>query len=230
MKAIILAAGVGKRLGDFTKSAPKCLLPIGKETVLGREIRILQETGFSKKDIIVMGGYKSELLNDYDINLLINEQYESTDNSYTLGMALEGISDDVIIMDGDLVFDKQMLVQLIECSHKNAILTHKSSDLDESTGISVRDDGSISAIGKNIINSGYVYLSIFKVSKEAITDFRKELNAEHVKKTWYTAPLTAILNKHIFYNCITNYKWHEIDCPKDYYDTKKIFETGEEIL
>lgn len=223
MKAIILAAGIGSRFSKFTETSPKCLLPIGNETLLGREIRILNELGFSDSDIIIMGGYKSKQLVGYAGQLIVNEKYQITDNSYTLGMALKDLSEDVIIMDGDLVFEKKVITQIIEFPHRNVVLTKIQTDTDESTGIELREDGSISAIGKNIKNSGFVYISIFKVSKEAIIDFKNELLAERSVKTWYTAPLTAILNKHKFYNCVTDYQWHEIDCPEDYTETAKMF-------
>lgn len=229
MKAIILAAGVGSRFGKFTKENPKCLLTVGNETILGREIRILNEQGFKKEDIILMAGYKYEKLAGYDAKMIVNDKYDVTDNSYTLGLALRDVDDDVIIMDADLVFDGKIIKSIIDNPEPNVILTKMSEDLSESTGIALRDDGSIYKIGKHIKDSGYVYISIFKVGKSAVKDFRTALLSERSEKTWYTAPLTEILDKHRFVNSITDLKWHEVDYEEDYNETKVLFgfEEGE---
>lgn len=88
MKAIILAAGKGSRLGKYTEGKPKCLLALGEESVLSREIRILQECGFKEEDIYVVGGYKYKLLEPIAPNLIYNSEYNTKDNSYSLGIAM----------------------------------------------------------------------------------------------------------------------------------------------
>ncbi|WP_020589346.1 NTP transferase domain-containing protein [Desulfobacter curvatus] len=224
MKAIILAAGRGKRLEKYTKGLPKCLLKLGNETVLSREIRLLQEAGISKENIYVVGGYKYELLLDDSPNMIINELFDVKDNAYSLGLALESVCDEnVIILDGDLCFEQELLLQIINCPHKNVLLSKLSEDLHESTGIKISDNNVVTAIGKQYKNTGYVYISIFKIAKEIIVDFRKNLLEDRNSKTWYTSALTKLCNNHKFYNLVTNCKWHEIDFIEDYVETKQIF-------
>nr|WP_320193021.1 NTP transferase domain-containing protein [uncultured Desulfobacter sp.] len=224
MKAIILAAGRGKRLEQHTKGLPKCLLKLGNEAILSREIRLLQEAGISKKNIYVVGGYKYEQLLDVSPNLIINELFDVKDNAYSLGLALESVfDDDVIILDADLCFEKELLLQIINCPRKNVLLSIASGDLHESTGIKLSDDNTVKAVGKQYKNTGYVYISIFKIAKEIIVDFREKLLENRSSETWYTLAITQLCDTHKFYNLVTNSKWHEIDFIEDYHQTKQMF-------
>ncbi len=200
------------------------MLKLGNETILSREIRILQEVGISKENIYVVGGYKYELLLDVSPNIIINELFDIKDNAYSLGLALESVfDDDVIILDADLCFEKELLLQIINCPHKNVLLSKLSDDLHESTGIRISDKNTVNAIGKQYKNTGYVYISIFKIAKEIIVNFRENLLEDRNSKTWYTSALTKLCDKHKFYNLVTNRKWHEIDFIEDYDKTKQMF-------
>lgn len=224
MKAIILAAGIGKRMQEYSNGSPKCLIPFAGETLLSREIRILKELGFTEKDILVVGGYKYERLKDCGATLIINSKYEQTDNAYSLGLALEQIqNDDVLVMDADLVFEPAILKAIIEDPRPNLVLSKLSADLQESTGIVLRDDGTVSAIGKQYLNSGYVYISIFKFAKEISNDFLDALLKQRSVKTWYTSALTDLMQEYPFYNLSVSGKWHEIDFPEDYIETMELF-------
>lgn len=220
----MLAAGQGKRLGAYTQGKPKCLLPLGPETVLARELRLLNEAGILPTDIYVLGGYKAELLRDISPNLIVNEDYQKFENSYSLGYALQHVPlDDVVIMDTDLCFDRELLVDVLNNPHKNLVLSRKSEDENESTGILVDANGMVKGIGKNYQNTGYVYMSIFKVSREAVLDFTEALMSKKNINTWYTPAITDICNRYCFYNLVTDKKWHEIDFVEDYMATKTMF-------
>lgn len=228
MKAIILAAGKGNRLRQYTKEKPKCLLMLGQESILSREIRILQECGLPKKNIYVVGGYRYELLKPMSPNLIYNPHYDTKDNSYSLGFALEKVfDDDILILDADLCFDKEVVLEIINDVHENVLLSKKSADLEESTGIVTEISGRVRAIGKQYLNTGYVYISIFKVGKNVIPDFRAELLTEKSVNTWYTFAITEICKKHPFYNHMTEKRWHEIDFVEDYVETLKMFQLEE---
>lgn len=224
MKAVILAAGQGKRMKEYTNGAPKCLIPLGGETLLSREIRLLKELGFTVEDIYVVGGYKYQMLENCGATLLCNAKYLQTDNAYSLGLALQqGGDNDYIVMDADLVFDRSILEDALKDPRPNLILTKESSDLEESTGIILREDGTVSAIGKQHRNSGYVYISIFKFGRETASAFFRELMLERSVKTWYTLALTEIMQRFPFYDLSVTGKWHEIDFPEDYTEVKELF-------
>lgn len=224
MKAILLAAGQGKRLGTYTNGKPKCLLPLGKETVLSRELRQLREAGIDDADIYVLGGYKAEELAPIAPHLLVNPDYDKYENSYSLGFALQHVpKDDVLILDTDLCFDGSLLSDMLHDARSNLVLSRTSEDLEESTGIQVDVDGRVRGIGKNYQHTGYVYMSIFKVGREAVDDFKAALLSEKNIHTWYTPAITDICQKHPFYNFVTTKAWHEIDFVEDYLETKQMF-------
>ena len=225
MKAIILAAGKGSRLGEYTKGNPKCLLKVGNETILEREIRLLQEVGIAHDDIYIVGGYKYEMLEDIAPNLIVNQDYDSKDNAYSLGLALRYVNDeDLLILDSDLVYKAELLEEIIQCKNKNALLSIRTNDTEESTGIVIGADGFVSAIGKQYRDTGFVYISIFKIGKDTIAPLREALLSERSEKTWYPLAITEICGQYKFVNLITEQKWHEIDCVEDYLETVQMFE------
>lgn len=224
MKAIILAAGAGKRLNEYTKGAPKCLLRIGEESLLEREIRLLQEAGIERHAIYVVGGYKHEMLKEFTENLIINPEYDKKDNAYSLGLALQSVyDDDVLILDSDLCFEKELIDEIVQYPYDNVLLSKKSDDSVESTGIVMTGDGYVETIGKQYHHTGFVYISIFKIGKDTILPFREALLNEHSVKTWYTLAITEICGKYKFKNLVTQEKWHEIDFVEDYKETLEMF-------
>lgn len=224
MKAVLLAAGQGKRLGKYTHGNPKCLLQLGSETVLAREIRMIREAGIPLEDIYVLGGYKAELLRKIAPNLIVNEDYHRFENSYSLGYALQRVPlDDVIVMDADLCFDSELLLDVLKDEHKNLVLSRISKDENESTGVNTDVEGMVKGIGKNYYNTGYVYMSIFKVSRDVVPVLTEALMSEKNIHTWYTPAITDICERYSFYNLVTDKKWHEIDFIEDYIATKALF-------
>jgi len=127
MKAIILAAGVGKRLWQVTQHRPKCLIEIGGQTLLHRYLTTLRSVGIHSVDMIV--GYKQEMIrtavavNDSGIrvNFLVNEQFHRGSIS-SLWIARMALDDDAIIMDADVLFHQEILRRLVQSPYENALL------------------------------------------------------------------------------------------------------------
>ncbi len=131
MKAVILAAGVGKRLWSLTQHRPKCLIEIGGQSLLHRYLRSLGEIGVSRADIVV--GYKQEMIRsavDADscgmrVNFLVNEHFHRGSIS-SLWVARTALDDDVIIMDADVLFHREILRRLVRSAYPNALLMDES--------------------------------------------------------------------------------------------------------
>lgn len=195
MKVIILAAGRGVRLGALTAHRPKCLLEFGSETILERALRILHECGISSEDITIVAGYKAETVSARYDNVIVNEAYYKTDNSYSLYLALQQVTEDVLVLDGDLVFEPALIKHLLQVREPNWLLCRKSNSSLGDTGILQNDNGTVAAIGKHIGGTTYSYVGIARISRQAVSDFIKELYTN--MSAWYTIPLNHLLMNHL---------------------------------
>jgi choline kinase len=127
MKALILAAGVGKRLWQITQHRPKCLIEIGGQSLLHRYLATLASVGIRRADIVV--GYKQEMIRaeveresyDVAVKFLVNEQFHRGSIS-SLWIARTALDDDVIVMDADVLFQREILRRLVASPYENALL------------------------------------------------------------------------------------------------------------
>ena len=127
MKAVILAAGVGKRLWEITQHRPKCLIEIGGRSLLHRYLEILAGLGIRRTTIVV--GYRQEMIRaaverdacGVTVDFLVNDQFHRGSIS-SLWIARAALDDDVIVMDADVLFHRDILRRLVESSHENALL------------------------------------------------------------------------------------------------------------
>jgi choline kinase len=155
MKAIILAAGVGKRLWQVTQHRPKCLIEIGGQTLLHRYLTTLRSVGIHSVDMIV--GYKQEMIrtavavNDSGIrvNFLVNEQFHRGSIS-SLWIARMALDDDAIIMDADVLFHQEILRRLVQSPYENALLMDETVKQTGEECMVVVESGRVIALTKTI--------------------------------------------------------------------------------
>ena len=153
MKIIILAAGMGTRLN---LNAPKCLTELfTKETILDRQLESLSHH-VDKKDIIIVVGYKSDLIKaKYDDYCFVeNLNYKNTNTAKSLLLALNNIdsNNNIVWLNGDVVFDKEIIKFLIK-STKSSMLVNSGVVGEEEVKYKINKDGTIKSVSK-IINDG----------------------------------------------------------------------------
>ena len=127
MKAVILAAGVGKRLWEVTQHRPKCLIEIGGRSLLRRYLETLASVGIRRAEIVV--GYKQEMIRaavEHDscgvkVTFLVNDQFHRGSIS-SLWLARTALDDDTIVMDADVLFHPEILRRLVASPFENALL------------------------------------------------------------------------------------------------------------
>ena len=148
MHAVILAAGVGTRLGrPFPKSLS--LLPTG-ERILGRQIRLLREAGILRITVVV-GFKKSLIMEEYpDVCYSYNPVYYVTNTSKSLHWALRYIDDDVLWLNGDVVFDPGVLREMLSAPCENLVCVDKKRCGEEEVKYMQDEQGFISAISKQV--------------------------------------------------------------------------------
>ena len=174
MKAIILAAGIGSRLGKpYPK--PLTMLKTG-ETILERQVQHLSKL-VGEDNIIIVVGFKKDLIMEAFPNQLFiyNNIYDVTNTAKSLLLALRKIkNDDVLWLNGDVVFDENVLSQIIDFKG-SCMAVNTYSVADEKVKYNVFEDGSIHQVSKIITNGLGEAVGINKISNDNLNQLIKEL-------------------------------------------------------
>lgn len=125
-KAIILAATRGKALGHLTGDIPKTMLKIGKKSILERIVSQLNEHEI--KDITVVAGYKAEAIDLPNLNIAVNNQYETAGQLVSLSKASAQLDQSSLIIFGDILFKKYILQFAIEDPNDVVIIVDSKID------------------------------------------------------------------------------------------------------
>lgn len=172
MIGIILAAGLGSRLGQ---DQPKGLLLLpNQETILGRQVRHMKEAGIDR--VIIIVGFKHELIEALvsGVEYRLNERYRETNTAKSLALGLDGLDDDVLWMNGDVIFDEG-IVSLIAGQSENTILVNKARCGEEEVKYVADQSGIITEISKQVKNGHGEALGINLVTRESVDNFRLAL-------------------------------------------------------
>lgn len=184
MQALMLAAGMGKRLGRFTKNSTKCMVPVNGKTLIEYAIEALIQCGIKKFVMVV--GYKSEVLinfikekfpeerlNGMKIEFIENPIYDKTNNIYSLYLAKNCLAeDDTLLLESDLIFKKKILSSLISSSDKNVAVVSKFEPWMDGTCTLLNCENQITQIVDktafkwNHTEDYYKTVNIYKFSKD----------------------------------------------------------------
>ena len=174
MKAIILAAGIGSRLES---SNPKPLTKLKNgESILGRQISYLSEY-LGINNIFVIVGYKKDLIMESFPNLLYvyNNFYDTTNTSKSLLAGLNKIeNEDVLWINGDVVFEKELLPQIIQGS-KSCMAVNTNAVGEEEIKYNVFDDGNIRKVSKTVSSALGESVGINKIMASDLPLFKANL-------------------------------------------------------
>ena len=202
--ALILAAGFGSRIADVTLN-PKSLLPINGKTLMDWHFESLAKVGI--KDVVVVTGYKRELLEDYlgkyksnfNLEFAVNDDYKVKGNTYSLFFGLDKIETDFLLFDADLIYETEILRAFVEDKKSNQILVGEGSidDIESSKAMIDKDGFVRMTIDKRAVSaeeqSRYKFageaIGILKFSKEYRDDMFNECkkflaDEKRISKNW----------------------------------------------
>ena len=250
MQAIILAAGMGKRLGEYTKNNTKCMVPVNGTPLIDRLME--QLSGLSLKRVVIVVGYKGQKLIDYlgnkrhdlSIEYVINPIYDKTNNIYSLFLAKEKLlEDDTIILESDLIFEDGMLEQLVAAPYSNIALVAKFESWMDGTMVRLDEDNNIlNFVPKQAFKycdakDYYKTVNIYKLSKEFLQDkyvpFLEAYSKAEGNNDYYENVLRIIsfMNSHNLKALpIGDTKWYEIDDKQDLDIAEALFAEDEDLL
>jgi len=174
MKAVILAAGVGSRLG---KPHPKPLTVLSTgETIMQRQIAALTKYIGADNIIVVVGFKKDLIMEEFSNELFVyNNVYDNTNTSKSLLCALNKIhNEDVLWLNGDVVFDADILKPIIDYNG-SCMAVNTDSVAEEEVKYNTNNDGTIRQVSKIITDGLGEAVGINKITKENLNLFKKSL-------------------------------------------------------
>ena len=247
MQAIILAAGMGKRLKELTKNNTKCMVKVNGITLIERMLRQIEKHLLSR--IVIVIGYEGQKLVDF-INMLniktpivyvTNPIYDKTNNIYSLALAKEWLcKDDTLLFESDLIFEDAVLDLLLSDSHDTLALVDKYESWMDGTCVKLADDDSIEAFVPgskfkfNEIKEYYKTVNIYKFSKKFSKNyyvpFLEAYQSALGENEYYEQVLRVItmLDKPVIRaKRLTGQRWYEIDDIQDLDIAESIFTPNE---
>ncbi len=223
MKAIILAAGVGRRLYPLTKDVPKCMLQIGDRPLLTQIVGNLIEAGI--KEILIVTGHGAQFVEDLAnslkggrISCLYNPNYAGMNNCYSLWLALRKIPDGVLIYNSDLLCGKGLVRRIVEVSSKDSLLIDSGKALGgEEMKVQLNGEGRLSKISKGLspAQASGEYIGLAKFSRrgrDKLLNYLNFLIKGGGVDQFYEAAFDLLAKSHPLYGvCFQGEPWVEID-------------------
>lgn len=235
MQAIILAAGMGKRLGEYTHENTKCMLEVNGVKLIDRALTCLFELNISR--VILVVGYKGQNVKDYvgidykgmPIIYVDNPIYDKTNNIYSLFLARDYmLEEDTILLESDLIYEPAVVKKLFSDDSPNIALVDKYESWMDGTVVTIDEENRITRfINKEgfkfeEIKNYYKTVNIYKFSKEFsakyYVPFLSAYSTALGNNEYYEQVLRVILHLHeapLKALPLTGEVWYEIDDVQD---------------
>lgn len=250
MQAIILAAGMGRRLGEYTKDNTKCMVPVNGVPLIDRLLGQLSRLKLDR--VVIVVGYEGGKLvrhiealhTDLNIEFVENPVYSRTNNIYSLWLAKDYLQqDDTILVESDLIFDDVLLNMLIDNPFPNLALVSKYETWMDGTMVRIDSDCNIvNFVPKDAFdysNAGKYYktVNIYKFSQEFSTRKYVPFLEAYTKAVGNNEYYENVLRIISFLNSsdlkalpVTNAKWYEIDDKQDLDIAEALFAEEKDII
>ena len=248
MQAVILAAGMGKRLGEYTKNNTKCMVEVNGEKLIDRVIK--QLGGLNLKRLVLVVGYQGEKLKNYigdryddviKIEYIENPVYDKTNNIYSLALAKNVLcEDDTLLLESDIIFEDRVLQTIVENPYPNLALVDKYETWMDGTMVCINDKNEIvnfvpkAAFRYEDVDSYYKTVNIYKFSKEFSRDvyvpFLDAYSKVMGNNEYYEQVLRVITYLHkseLRALPLSCEKWYEIDDAQDLDIASTLFSKGD---
>ncbi len=248
MHAIILAAGMGKRLKELTQNNTKCMVKVNGVTLIDRMLHQIEKYNLNR--IIIVVGYEGKKLIDYistldiktPIMFIDNPIYDKTNNIYSLALAKDWLcKDDTLLFESDLIFEDSVLDALVSDPRETLALVDKYESWMDGTCVKLSDDDSIEAfvpgskLRFNETNKYYKTVNLYKFSKHfSQTHYVPFLDAYQTalgKNEYYEQVLRVITmldEPEIKAKRLNGQHWYEIDDIQDLDIAESIFSPNED--
>ena len=235
MQSIILAAGMGSRLGALTAETTKCMVKVNEVTLIERLLSQLEDLKLSR--IVIVTGYKGKKLQDYiktlgiktEIVFVDNPIYDKTNNIYSLYLARNYLlSEDTMLFESDIIFDDKIIKSLYADKRETLAVVAQYESWMDGTVVRLSDDDEILDVipGKDFDYSQkehyFKTVNVYKFSKTYSTQFYVPFFEAYIhavgNNVYYENVLrilTMLDNTGIHAMRLNGEKWYEIDDIQD---------------
>jgi choline kinase len=229
MKAIILSAGQGSRLGHLVDNRPKCLIDFNGRTLLDRQLDTLEANGV--QEAVVVTGFHDELIEQAigarsggpKMRTVYNPFYKVADNTGSLFMAREELSGDCLVWNGDTLVSRELMRRVLANDRSGICVTIDRKDgYDDDDMKVVEEGGRLKAIGKRLplesVNAESIGLLAFRAGgaeqfREAI---EQAIRTPEGTTIWYLRVIHHLAQSvDVWTLDIKGDEWGEVDFPPD---------------
>jgi choline kinase len=229
MKAIILSAGQGSRLGHLVDDRPKCLIEFSGRTLLDRQLDTLEANGVH--EVVVVTGFHDDLVDEAiarrtggpRVRTIFNPFYKVADNTGSLYMAREELSGDCLVWNGDTLVSGALMAKVVGNDRPGICVTidRKDGYDDDDMKVVAANDGRLRAIGKRIsegVNAESIGLLAFR--SDGAEQFRdaieRAMRTSEGTTIWYLRVIHHLAQTgEVWTLDINGAEWGEVDFPPD---------------
>ena len=235
MKAIILSAGQGSRLGHLVDDKPKCLIDFNGRSLLDRQLDTLEACGIH--EAVVVTGFHDELVNEAierrsvgpNVRTIFNPFYKVADNTGSLFMAREELSGDCLVWNGDTLVSRELMRRVVEDDRSGICVTIDRKDsYDEDDMKVVEEGGRLKAIGKRIpegVSAESIGLLAFRSGgAEQFRDaIEQAMRTPEGTTIWYLRVIHRLAqSEEVWTLDIEGEEWGEVDFPDDVHIAREL--------
>ncbi|MBE6758540.1 MAG: iron-containing alcohol dehydrogenase [Ruminococcaceae bacterium] len=184
MKAVIFNSGLGKRMGKYTENGHKSMVRIASgESIFERQLRMLSEAGITDF-LVTVGPFNEQLINAAKaphlahcrFTFVENPVYDTTNYIYSMYLAREHFDDDVIMLHGDLVFDRSLLEDVLACPQPDIGTVSFDRPQPEKDFKARIKDGRIQEVSVKIFDDDcYAFQPMYKLSRATVGKWIKKV-------------------------------------------------------
>ncbi len=229
MKAIILSAGQGSRLGHLVDDRPKCLIDFSGRSLLDRQLDTLAANGVG--EAVVVTGFHDELIEQAiarrtggpDVRTVFNPFFKVADNTGSLYMARDELAGDCLVWNGDTLVSRALMSRVVANAQPGICVTidRKPDGYDDDDMKVVEEGGRLKAIGKRIaagVNAESIGLLAFRSGgAEQFRDaIEQAMRTPEGTTIWYLRVINQLAQgADVFTLDIAGEEWGEVDFPPD---------------
>ncbi len=242
MKGMILSAGMGTRLDPLTRTCPKCMVHVAGKPIMEHQLDALDRAGIDRCTVVVghmaesVSGYFGAKYRGISLDYVENTVYAETNNLYSFWLAKSHLDDDLLLLEGDLVFDDNLVKQLAHTGQENVAIVDRFQPYMDGTVILANDGLAESMVLKVDQGAGFDYgqalktVNMYRLSRETLAEAifpeMEEFLENGRTNQYYEAAFGKLIESGRMSMAVINtgrHKWAEIDTLEDLREAEKMF-------